>query len=1195
MAIYHLSIKPITRASGRSAVAAAAYRSGTKLENQSDGLVHDFSHRAGVAYAEIVLPAGVSADWASDRSALWNAAEAVESRKDARVAREFEIALPHELSAEQRLVLTRAFAQALADRYQTAVDFAIHEPHQASDIRNHHAHVMMTTRKVGPDGLGAKTEMERANKELLPAGLATSTMQLREIRRSFEQMTNMHLARAGFDLRVDHRSHQERGLEIEPTQHVGVHATEISRHGGDVSRPRMDEAAARRNAEVIRDRPEQVLELITQEKSVFDRRDIARTLHRYINDDAQMFQNAFARIMASPALVTLQSERASGSDGPEYARYSTREMIGVEASMAGHAQTMSKRLRYGVDRRHVDRAIDDQDRALRAAAGSRSASDERAGAEGTSSQRAARLSDEQRRAIDHVTGPEQIAAVVGFAGAGKSTMLAAARQAWEGQGYTVHGAALSGKATEGLGESSGIRSRTLASWEFGWKNDNDRLGRRDVFVIDEAGMVGSRQLARFVAEAKRSGAKLVLLGDHEQLQAIGAGAPFRAIAARIGFAGLSDIRRQREPWQRAASIAFATHKTIDGLDAYARHGAIKFADSREATRRMLVEDYFADRDVRPGGTRIVIAHRRADVRALNADIRSRLQELGALAKGGESESGTGGVALFETKDGPRTFVAGDRVLFLQNDRQLGVKNGMLGTVLAAENNLLQVKLDGRAKGRDGKGRVDFWTPRYNAIDHGYATTIHKTQGATVDRTFVLTSPTMDRHLTYVAMTRHREGAALYASHEEFGDRQSGRLIAHGKAPYEHDPTKRGSYYVTLESRTGQRHTIWGVDLERAIESAAPSIGATIRLEFRGSETVRLPDGREAQRNSWEVKSGDAVAYAQLQGKLSRSGVKETTLDYISDFAGRRGIDDELTVRSEIELGHKPAVATMERRRDGRASSDLSSAWIKNEASMEQRSVLNPNRSSTNQIAYADIPREEPKRTSDRDMRSEGEHVNGSRRRGAFSGLKLNSTSQPAHARAAGPRLEFEVLAVPSPFEQAVDRYARALTSAMRSQDRGLPILPSQKAELQAAGADLEKTQPGSRALMISTVQHDTAAQHAMIERSGRERVVEVIAGMAREQALQADPQARADRLMHNWRLLQTQRQELAAERSDAARERIEQEMRLLRREINRDPAVASIIRDSANNVRLERQQDHRSPAGYTEQKRERERGSDIER
>src|SRR5690606_35719878 len=127
---------------------------------------------------------------------LWNAAEKAELRKDARVAREFEIALPHELSAEQRVSLTRAFAQGLADRYGTAVDFAIHEPHVAGDIRNHHAHVMMTTRRVEADGLRDKTAIELKNARLLSDGLPTSMMQLREIRQSWEHFANEHLARA---------------------------------------------------------------------------------------------------------------------------------------------------------------------------------------------------------------------------------------------------------------------------------------------------------------------------------------------------------------------------------------------------------------------------------------------------------------------------------------------------------------------------------------------------------------------------------------------------------------------------------------------------------------------------------------------------------------------------------------------------------------------------------------------------------------------------------------------------------------------------------------------------------------------------------------------------------------------------------------------------------------------------------------
>src|SRR5690606_7720652 len=135
---------------------------------------------------------------------------------------------------------------------------------------------------------------------------------------------------------------------------------------------------------------------------------------------------------------------------------------------------------------------------------------------------------------------------------------------------------------EGLEESSGIQSRTLASWSRSWDNphsgDRYALGRGDVFVIDEAGMVGSRQLARFVGEAEARGAKIVLVGDHEQLQAIGAGAPFRAITEEIGHAELSEIRRQRVDWQREASVDFAMHRTAEGLAAYLDNGNISIAE-----------------------------------------------------------------------------------------------------------------------------------------------------------------------------------------------------------------------------------------------------------------------------------------------------------------------------------------------------------------------------------------------------------------------------------------------------------------------------------------------------------------------------------------------------------------------------------------------------------------------------------------
>ena len=1168
MAIYHLSMKPVSRAKGRSAVASMAYRAGEKLTNERDGITHDYTAKQGVEHAEIVLPEGVSADWARDRSDLWNAAEFAENRKDARVAREFEVALPHELSAEQRLEAAREMAQELADRYGAAVDFAIHAPHEASDVRNHHAHILMTTRQVTEDGLGDKTYLERENKWLLANDLPTTDMQLRDLRQRWEGIANERLAMAGLDIRIDHRSHMERGLEIAPTEHMGVHATQMERRGLDVSRARLDEEAARHNAELIREKPEQVLTLITGERSVFDRHDVARALHRYINDDPQEFQSAFAKVMASPALVELQPERADPATGEiELARYSTREMVEIESGMIESAQRMHGAHGHGVDRRHVERAIERQDTAIQRSAGDASA----------------RLSDEQRRAIEHITGPERIAAVVGYAGAGKSTILAAAREAWEAEGYQVHGAALSGKAAEGLEESSGIQSRTLASWSRGWENDRGTIGRGDVFVIDEAGMVGSRQLAQFVGEAEARGAKIVLVGDHEQLQAIGAGAPFRAITEEIGHAELSEIRRQRVDWQREASVDFATHRTAEGLAAYREHGNISFAETGEDARGQIVRDYLADRDERPDGTRVAMAHRRADVRAINDTIRAELQDRGELAQGNVPAVGSDAGALtFQTNDGKREFAPGDRIVFLENNRDLGVKNGMLGTVEHVEPGRIVAQLDGR-----GGDSVSVPMGDYQAIDHGYATTIHKNQGATVDRSYVMASGTMDRHLTYVAMTRHRDGVQLYAAQDEFTN--AGRLVEHGAAPYEHDPQKSDSYFVTLENDKGEQRTLWGVDLERAMQEAGPEIGEKIGLQHEGSTPVTLPDGTQTHRNTWKVQDAGELAYDQLERRLSRSGVKETTLDYTRDFAERRGIAEQMGVRSEIEI-------TAERDRiEDRAprSSQKVRADLAQDLGADPRADLAGDRQQRQRPfeglklgrgAAAEGPQQDRANVAGPQIDQKRPQQAEKQRRGMFAGLKLNARPAPSQERSEASRMqrqperEGSLRPAPaqdrlaerargqSPLEVAVDRYARAYQSIDQHRREGLPVLDMQRQEMRDAGQQLDQVRDGMKDLMRSTLQNDPATARAMTELSGRERVAHVIDGMKRENAALQDPNVRAERFVERWQELQGQRRELRGWRHDDARAKVESQMSGLAKSLERDPQAESLVRSRSREL-----------------------------
>ena len=220
MASYHLSVKSVSRATGRSAPAAAAYRTATRIENERDGLVHDYTRRGGVEDAFLVVPK--DAAWAQDRSALWNAAEGAEKRKDAKVAREYELALPHELNSAQRRALARGFAQEVVKHFGVAADTAIHAPHPEGDQRNWHAHVLTTTRVVTAEGLGAKT------REL--DVIQTSGPAVEALRALWAVRVNQALEHAQVAERVDHRSFARQGRDQVAEQHLGPAAAALERH-----------------------------------------------------------------------------------------------------------------------------------------------------------------------------------------------------------------------------------------------------------------------------------------------------------------------------------------------------------------------------------------------------------------------------------------------------------------------------------------------------------------------------------------------------------------------------------------------------------------------------------------------------------------------------------------------------------------------------------------------------------------------------------------------------------------------------------------------------------------------------------------------------------------------------------------------------------------------------------------------------
>jgi len=232
--MFRLQINSISRSAGRRATAAAAYRSGERIRDERSGELHNFSRRRDVAHAEIFLPSqfdSTSISWARNREMLWNTAEHAEKRYNARVAREYEVTLPVELDAAQRVSLARAFSREIAERYKVAVDLSVHDPRPDGDPRNFHAHLLTTTREVTPMGLGAKTGVDMQAKERRRRELPDHRQEFVNIRERWATLTNEALQAANVASRVDHRSLAAQGIDREPLPHIPIGHLKMERRG----------------------------------------------------------------------------------------------------------------------------------------------------------------------------------------------------------------------------------------------------------------------------------------------------------------------------------------------------------------------------------------------------------------------------------------------------------------------------------------------------------------------------------------------------------------------------------------------------------------------------------------------------------------------------------------------------------------------------------------------------------------------------------------------------------------------------------------------------------------------------------------------------------------------------------------------------------------------------------------------------
>jgi len=781
--------------------------------------------------------------------------EGAEKRIDARVWREFEFALHRELTKDQNIALAREFVQDQLCSRGMAVQLNFHlDVDEETKEEKFHCHVIATTRYLIEAGMGEK-ERDWNKKELLC-----------DLRRQWQDYSNFHLKLNGHDIQIDHRSNKDRGIEMEPQPKRGKGIVEQEkRYDGTIDSPVTDKAREYRDVQlrnlyrIVRN-PEVILDIVTKHHATFMWADVQKKLHQYV-DDIDLFQRLETRLQNSKELLLLRAE------GKEKAIYTTRDMLKAERSLVERADELGKTKTHGVEERNILKGITEANERLKEYGG---------------------LSMDQTKAVYHLTDGGQLKCVVGIAGAGKTTALKVCQDIWKDAGYAVYGLAPTGKAAQNL-EREGISSSTLHKFLKDFNEGRCQYNSSSVLVLDEAGMVDMERFSLLLGAVKQLGVKLVVVGDGAQLQPVQPGPAFRLVTERLGKSELHTVIRQKENWQRRATILFGKQETQAAIERYAdrdyvhiveeklpsfkdlcekddRHGIVKLYEVSRRTSALIYREMAGDgglisqhqdlprylewKDLekqtaqhilrygndfkslleergldplkmtllsvdrtkeksdqyeeakallqntgleslvgieRVPGQRVevrqdakqelvkawhthfkdareksalMLAFSNRDVKDLNASARVLLKESGHISQleftytiHREEEDDFG---RKQTVTEEKAFSVGDRIVFTRNNRGLGVQNGSIGIVKELTKQTVRVKME------DGKDMS--FAPNLNPyFDQGWAITIHKSQGTTVDQTYVLASYEMTQNLAYVSMTRHRDDVHVFGS------------------------------------------------------------------------------------------------------------------------------------------------------------------------------------------------------------------------------------------------------------------------------------------------------------------------------------------------------------------------------------------------------------------------------------------------
>ncbi|MFO9287713.1 Ti-type conjugative transfer relaxase TraA [Legionella pneumophila serogroup 1] len=629
-----------------------------------------------------------------ERNYLWNEVERAENRSNSQLCKDFVLALPRELNLLQQIELAKRFAQTHFVEKGLPADISIHD----NGDGNPHAHILIPTRRL---------ENNRFSKykarDLNPVFAKGFVVEQDYWGEQWREMQNEFFIENNLDLQVDANhliSERHRGKHHNPNAHYLLEENQL------IQQARL---------ELTRDNIDFVINHLSTQYSVFTRRDVERLLFKTFqaSDSPQEYLQFVERVLGHHNVVGL------GDNSKGQPSFTTCSHFMQEAHLLNEIEAMMVSHKYRVHQ-SIDRLAQHY-----------------------------RLSEEQQEAFRYITQGPDISVVIGRPGTGKSYLLKPVHEYYAQAGMEVIGAALSGKVAKSLQAETGITTSTIKSLSYRLANNMMRLSNKHVLIIDEAGMVDFSSMAYLIKEASKAGSKVVLIGDPDQLKPIQKGEIFRGIAARTGYIELENIQRQRDLGDRQASLDLAKGDIEKAIQHYQDKGAITIADTTLQALEQVIVDWKQDLETTNMTDTIMLSYTRKAVNQLNDQAREAL-----IAENKLSEENI----VYQGMERSLKISTGERLLFRENNKVLGVRNGDTATVKEINTQQMSVQLD--------SGELLTIPKEYKALDYAYALTVHKSQGMTAKKVRVLIdSKYWDKNLSFVAMTRHKEQLNIYADKE----------------------------------------------------------------------------------------------------------------------------------------------------------------------------------------------------------------------------------------------------------------------------------------------------------------------------------------------------------------------------------------------------------------------------------------------